>query len=246
MRSAPHSSCARPCSRAPRAALRGALGARPPARTRFQDPRTGQEQVAEYGHNDFIIIPARWVGCSIRSLISALMGGRRASRGGGDSGDRRTKQRRTAVAAARWPHLFEFLEDNCLLEWWDGPFKAWCAPAAPRPPRALRTHGARACCLPHAALAPPAVRRTSPQRPAWVRPRPVCRPECVCVQCKSLDSIHSHPQSSRYYEPMQRLAPALAHRYSQTQPRKVVSCSPHNATPYANPNFPGTTRPCGS
>ncbi|KAG2484590.1 hypothetical protein HYH03_016631 [Edaphochlamys debaryana] len=29
------------------------------------------------------------------------------------------------VIPARTPHMFEFLEDNCLLEWWDGPFQAW-------------------------------------------------------------------------------------------------------------------------
>lgn len=23
------------------------------------------------------------------------------------------------------PHLFEFLQDLCLVEWWDGPFAAW-------------------------------------------------------------------------------------------------------------------------
>ncbi|GLC58040.1 hypothetical protein PLESTB_001311500 [Pleodorina starrii] len=29
------------------------------------------------------------------------------------------------VIPARTPHMFEFLEDNCLLEWWDAPFRAW-------------------------------------------------------------------------------------------------------------------------
>ena len=24
----------------------------------------------------------------------------------------------------QWPHLFEFLEDTVMLEWWDGPFDA--------------------------------------------------------------------------------------------------------------------------
>jgi hypothetical protein len=25
--------------------------------------------------------------------------------------------------------MFEFLEDNYLLEWWDSEFRAWCAPS---------------------------------------------------------------------------------------------------------------------
>ncbi|KXZ45599.1 hypothetical protein GPECTOR_53g92 [Gonium pectorale] len=29
------------------------------------------------------------------------------------------------VIPARTPHMFEFLEDNFLLEWWDAEFKAW-------------------------------------------------------------------------------------------------------------------------
>uniref|UniRef100_A0A7R9VL35 Uncharacterized protein n=1 Tax=Chlamydomonas euryale TaxID=1486919 RepID=A0A7R9VL35_9CHLO len=29
------------------------------------------------------------------------------------------------VIPARTPHMFEFLEDNCLLEWWADEFKAW-------------------------------------------------------------------------------------------------------------------------
>ncbi|PNW70996.1 hypothetical protein CHLRE_17g742050v5 [Chlamydomonas reinhardtii] len=29
------------------------------------------------------------------------------------------------VIPARTPHMFEFLEDNYLLEWWDDTFKAW-------------------------------------------------------------------------------------------------------------------------
>lgn len=52
-------------------------------RLRMMDPHSGKEVVAEYGANDFIVIPART------------------------------------------PHMFEFLEDNYLLEWWDDTFKAW-------------------------------------------------------------------------------------------------------------------------
>ncbi|GIL73798.1 hypothetical protein Vretifemale_3892 [Volvox reticuliferus] len=29
------------------------------------------------------------------------------------------------VIPARTPHMFEFLEDNYLLEWWDDTFRAW-------------------------------------------------------------------------------------------------------------------------
>lgn len=30
-----------------------------------------------------------------------------------------------AIYPTRTPHMFEFLEDNFLLEWWDDTFKAW-------------------------------------------------------------------------------------------------------------------------
>ncbi len=29
------------------------------------------------------------------------------------------------VIGANIPHLFHFLEDTVMMEWWDGPFKAW-------------------------------------------------------------------------------------------------------------------------
>jgi hypothetical protein len=35
------------------------------------------------------------------------------------------------VAVRRTPHMFEFLEDNYLLEWWGDEFRAWCAPLPP-------------------------------------------------------------------------------------------------------------------
>lgn len=30
-----------------------------------------------------------------------------------------------SLAVPRTPHMFEFLEDSYLLEWWDDEFKAW-------------------------------------------------------------------------------------------------------------------------
>ena len=53
------------------------------ARLTVMDPETGEELAAEYGPNDFVVIPPRW------------------------------------------PHVFEFLEDCALLEWWGGAFAAW-------------------------------------------------------------------------------------------------------------------------
>ena len=69
----------------------------------------------EYKENDFIVIPARWV----REMCGAGQAGRLGRLTGWWLAG--------WLAGCRTPHMFEFLEDNFLLEWWDEEFKAWWA-----------------------------------------------------------------------------------------------------------------------
>jgi hypothetical protein len=95
-------------------------------RLTVRDPSTGADATAEYGEHELIVIPPRCACCfcvfspcclSHHSLL------------------RHTSSRallNTKMPSPhhhphfRWPHIFEFLEDNnALLEWWDAPFEAW-------------------------------------------------------------------------------------------------------------------------
>ena len=109
----------------------------------MQDTVTGQETEVVYGRNDFIKIPARsdfvmvLLVASSRCSAAKLAGCFCSTTPGSHQPQQSHRPmlpedvvrlnvvNQTPHPQHRVPHLFEFLEDNYMIEWWDCDFRAW-------------------------------------------------------------------------------------------------------------------------